>query len=140
MSIHIVGLEEAIHRFGRMEVQNALTPPMQRAVMRVHGRMADYPPAPPNSRYIRGFGMMGSRRRTSERLGQSWTTTVTRTAARLLGRVGTNVSYAPWVQSQRFQTAAHRRTGWPTDQGVLDGERAWIEQQFSQAIERILGR
>ena len=32
--------------------------------------------------------------------------------------VGNSATYAPWVQSDQYQTEMHRVTGWPTDKSV----------------------
>lgn len=137
MSIEIKGVAELIARLGRIAANEVLRPPMQRAVYRLQYVMQDYPPAPPNSRYIRGYGFRGGPR-TSENLGKRWTTKIETSTHGLTGKVGNNASYGPLVQSERFQTRWHRRTGWPTDErAVKENERA-IVADFEQAIQKAL--
>lgn len=136
MSIQIKGISELIARLGKLAAIEVLRPPMQRAVDRIKYGMQDYPPAPAGSRYIRGYGFPN--RPTSEKLGQRWKTKIDPSSNGLTGRVGNNASYGPLVQSERFQTRWHRRTGWTTDErAVKDNERA-IVADFEQAIQRAL--
>jgi len=32
--------------------------------------------------------------------------------------VGNSATYAPWIQSDEYQTEMHREAGWPTDKSV----------------------
>lgn len=140
MSIQIKGIPELIAKLGRIGGRNtslaAMRPPMQRAVYRLQATMQDYPPAPSGSRYIRGYGFPN--RPTSEKLGQRWTTRIETSSNGLTGKVGNNASYGPWVQSIRFQTRWHRRTGWTTDErAIKENERA-IVGDFERAIQAAL--
>ncbi len=132
-TITITGIDELMDKLGAVETIEILEDPMQRAVLRLQGRMATYPPPPPSSTYIRGYGFAG-RPATSEKLGQHWTTQVTQQQAGYEGRVGNNVSYGPLVQSSAFQTKAHKRTGWVTDEQVLDEEIPAILRDFEKVI------
>src|SRR3990172_6913938 len=91
-SIEIKGVPEVIAVLGLAAALDVLQDPMQRAVFRLQADMAKYPPQPPTTY-----------RRTG-RLGRSWTTQVTSMGEGLLGEVGTNVIYAPFVQSVSFQS------------------------------------
>lgn len=137
MSVEIKGLDKLYKRLGAAATFDRLEKPMQRGVLRFQYRMQDYPPAPRNSRYIRGYGFPG--RPTSEKLGQRWTTRIERSASGLVGKVGNNTKYGPWVQSERFQTRFHRRTGWITDERAVREERAAIIADFAREIDRALG-
>lgn len=127
MSIQIKGVAELIAKLGRMAATQVLEPPMQRAVYRLQARMQDYPPAPRNSRYIR-----------TGTLGRRWTTRITKSGDGITGTVGNNTAYGPLVQSERFQTRTHKRTGWRTDKNAIDQERAAIVADFEQAIQKAL--
>lgn len=127
MSIQIKGVAEAIAKLGKMAAMAVLEPPMQRAVYRLQAAMQDYPSAPRSSRYIR-----------TGTLGRRWTTRITKSGNGITGTVGNNTAYGPLVQSERFQTRTHRRTGWTTDeQAVKDNERA-IVADFEQTIQKAL--
>ena len=135
-SIEIRGVNELIQRLGRVEGVNVLEAPMKRSVYRLQRDMADYPPQRQGSNYIRGWGMAGGPR-TSERLGQSWTVRIRRSSAGIEGSVGTKVSYAPFVQSYRFQANIHRKR-WQTDQQVINDNRRAIVDDFEREIRRVL--
>ncbi len=132
-SITIAGIDELMDKLGAVEAIEVLEDPMQRAVLRLQGRMATYPPQRPGSKYIRGYGFAG-RPATSEKLGQHWTTKVTQQTVGYEGRVGNNVSYGPLVQSSAFQTRMHKRTGWVTDEQVLEEELPVIMRDFEKVI------
>ncbi len=132
-TITITGIDELMDKLGAVETIEILEDPMQRAVLRLQGRMATYPPQRTGSKYIRGYGFAG-KPATSEKLGQHWTTTVTQQQAGYEGRVGNNVSYGPLVQSGMFQTKAHKRTGWVTDQQAMEEEAPAIIRDFEKAI------
>ena len=127
MSIQIKGVAELIAKLGKLVAIQVLEPPMQRAVYRLQAAMQDYPPAPRSSRYIR-----------TGTLGRRWTTRITRSSNGITGTVGNNTAYGPLVQSERFQTRTHNRTGWTTDErAVKDNERA-IVSDFERAIQAAL--
>lgn len=125
--IEIRGVNDLLRKLNRVQAIEVLEPPMQRAVLRVQADMQDYPPAPAGSLY----------RRTGT-LGRRWTTAMVREAGGLVGKIGNNTEYGPWVQSARFQTRGHRATGWPTDEAVLERNREAIVQDFEQAIQAAL--
>lgn len=128
MSITITGLDQLYKKLGSAAATHILEPPMQRSVLRVQRTLQDYPALPPQSKYIR-----------SGTLGRRWTKRVQRSGNGLIGRVGTTVPYAPYVQSRRFQTALHRRTGWMTDIGAVQQNEGVIVADFQGAVRRALG-
>lgn len=138
MSIEIKGVAELIKELGLFAALDKLEPPMRRSLYRLHAAVDDYPPAPPGSRYIRGYGFPG--RPTSEKLGQRWTTKIERTTDGLVGKVSNNASYGPWVQSERFQTRFHRRTGWMTDERAMRENEQAIVDDFEREIDRALAK
>jgi hypothetical protein len=123
VSITVTGLTELYASVERVAAVAVLEPPMRRGVLRLEAYMKVYPSAPPMSRY----------RRTGT-LGRRWTTRIERTTNGLTGRVGNNVEYGPWVQSERFQVRWHRRTGWHTDADAVRVNEAAIVADFEQAI------
>jgi hypothetical protein len=100
---------------------------MSRSLYRLQAAMQIYPPPPAESEY----------RRTGT-LGRRWTVRINHSSGGLSGVVGTNVPYAPYVQSRMFQTAAHRRTGWTTDAQAVQQHEAAIVADFQSAIDRAL--
>lgn len=113
----------------------------------VKGKIAKYPQAtiandPSQKRwYERGWGpkwkiKAGSWHgvHSSETLGKSWTVT-TRNQG-FTGVVGTNASYAPFVQSAEKQAKALKRIGWKTDEEVLQEELPTVERFLIQEVEK----
>ncbi len=109
---------------------------MRRTVLRLQRDLQEYPPPRPGSRYVRGRGMADAdgvvRRLTSEQLGKRWTTKVSASSTELVGTVGNNASYAPFVQSRQFQARVHRGR-WPTDASVMNRNAPAIVRDFEQA-------
>jgi len=130
-TIHITiqGVDEAIARLGQLGVMNVLEPAMKTSLHRLQYYMAKYPPAPPRSSY----------RRTGT-LGRKWTIAVPdifKAGNELHGKIGILLSYAPFVQSQRFQARIHRNR-WRTDQMAMQENQQAIVRDFEQAIRAAL--
>lgn len=126
-SIEITGIDQLMRKLQSMEdVNNVLRPPMQRAVFRLQRDMANYPPARPSSSYVR-----------TGTYGRRWTTAINESNQGLVGKVGNNTVYGPFVGSQQFQAAVHRNR-WLTDAQAVKRNRARIVADFEQAIQRAL--
>ena len=125
-SIEIRGIEKLKRKFSSMQINDILRPPMQRSVMILQAALAKYPTQRPGSTY----------RRTGT-LGRAWTTSVNNQSGKLVGRVGNNVVYVPFVQSSKFQRPYNRRR-WQTDEQVVEQNRSRIIKQFDDAIARAL--
>jgi hypothetical protein len=72
-------------------------------------------------------------------LGRSWATSweesdITQTGSTLTGKVGTNVEYAPLVQSHQFQRDIHRQHKWITDRQAIEKKRKHIEAEFASSL------
>jgi hypothetical protein len=120
--IEIQGIDALFRKLGNVTAISTLRPPMQRSVYRLQAGMAKYPAQRAGSSY----------RRTGT-LGRRWTSVVTESVNGLVGTVGNNTSYGPWVQSEMFQAAVHRGR-WQTDQDVATKETPAIIADFEQAI------
>lgn len=127
MPVTITGLEPLFRKLNLAAAIQTLTPPMERGVLRLQRTMQQYPPPPPDSKY----------RRTGT-YGRRWNTKVTASGASLVGRVGNNVPYAPYVGSSMFQTVWHRRTGWHTDSDAVRANEDVILADFQQAVDKAL--
>ena len=126
-SIRIEGVDKLMRKFNSLQqIHDILRPPMQRSVMILQADLAKYPAKRPNSSYVR-----------TGTLGRSWTPRVRTEGDRLVGRIGTKVIYAPFVQSQQFQADIHRDR-WQTDVQVLERNGTRIMRQFESAIEQAL--
>jgi hypothetical protein len=141
VSIEISGVDRLIAKLGRVEGTRVLREPMQRAVLRLKADMQEYPEQRPGSRYVRGRGMANAagvvEHRTSQQLGKRWTSRIAGSGAELTGKVGNNVTYAPFVQSRQFQARVHRGR-WQTDVQVMERNRNAIVGDFEAAIRRAL--
>jgi hypothetical protein len=124
MSITIQGMDELFKTLDRAAALDKLEAPMKKGLYRLQAFMAQYPSAPSHSKYVR-----------TGTLGKRWTTApIDRNSNGLVGRIGNNVPYGPWVQSERFQTRWHRRTGWRTDEQAIRENEAAIVADFQQAV------
>jgi len=126
MNIEIRGIDELYKKLGNAAATSTLEKPMHRSVLLIQRDMAKYPPKPSSSLY----------RRTGT-LGRRWTTKVTRSNNGVVGKVGNNTSYGPWVQSDRFQAWMHRGR-WQTDKQVLMNDLQKITGFFKQAVDAAL--
>jgi hypothetical protein len=125
--IQILGIDELIAKLGKVAAQDVLSQPMQESVTRLQSEMQVYPTAIAGSRYVR-----------TGTLGRRWTAKVTRVSGGVTGRVGNNTVYAPFVQSQMFQSPVHAGR-WRTDAQTLERLRPWIVERFQRRIRQALG-
>ena len=129
-SIEINGVDELIKKLGKATANKTLRPPMGGALGRIKRDMSRYPRQPPSKRpYNR-----------TDTLKNAWHTpsveSIKNVAGGTVGRVGTNLKYAPFVQSHQFQ--ARRMGYWRTDQEVLEKNSKAIVRDFERAIEKAL--
>ena len=130
-SITITGIDDISRKFINSTSLRTLRKPMDRGMLRLQRDMSKYPPPRPGQTYRRGQDPR------SEDLGASWITKITQTAGGMIGRVGNNTSYAPWVQSHQFQAWMHKGR-WQTDRDVVERNRAPIMRDFEQEIMKAL--
>lgn len=84
-------------------------------------------------------GVAGYRlRRTSEALGRSWTTKVSAGDHSLVGEVGTDTAYAPWVVDDERQARRMAQIGWQTVGQSLSAVSDDIQAIFDAAVDEIL--
>jgi len=119
LSIRVEGgakLEASMNRRGN-NVRSMMHTATDRALQYVHSTVPPYPPPPPTSTY----------RRTGT-LGRTIATEVRPMGAKVVGVIGTDTVYAPWVISDKSvgsrgpQASVHAGRWW-TLQGVVS--RAW---------------
>ena len=133
------------------EVRRGLRVAMRVAAEKVRSGVAQYPvetsanipPGPSGySWYERGFGtrtVTGRAYPTSQALGKSWAVKVKQTARMTSGIIGTNVSYAEFVQGAK-QAGIHRARGWKTVEQVLFTRRGAIWRAFGDVVKKILAK
>jgi hypothetical protein len=127
IELELTGLEAVQKKFGEVGSQNILIPPMQASLYLLQSYMSDY-------------GLL-SKKATAHHtgtLGRRWTTTPpVRISNGVRGEVGNNTSYAPWVQSSRFQVAWHRGF-WQTDEMAMRALTPQITEMFNDALAQAL--
>jgi hypothetical protein len=123
--VTIRGVEVANARLSRLQGMAWAVRPMHQSVLLLQNRMAAYPPQRAGSAYVR-----------TGTLGRRWTTRVQEIGNHtVLGTVGNNTTYAPWVQARYFQAGIHRGR-WQTEMDVTEQSRDEIAALFQAAIER----
>jgi len=122
----IDGLDQLYEILGLLKGLEYLTPPMRQTMYLLQERISKYPPVKPTSR-------------RDGTLGREWTTEVKLLLDNLEGKVGTNIDYAPWVQSKKFQAWMHKGW-WQTDEDVMRASVADIEHLFNTHIANLLSR
>lgn len=125
LDFKVTGIEAVLEKVGRLDTMSYLQPPMQRGLYRLLSKMASYPSAPSGSKY----------RRTGT-YGRKWTTNIKQSSTSLQGKIGINLSYAPWVGSGKFQSKTHAKNGWMTDKKAVESLRQVILDDFNNAIRR----
>lgn len=149
--IAITGLDRVIAKLGRVATLDILEAPMERSLLKIEEKMKTYPPPPTSGQWaanttprqkraffalLRAGRIKGTRSGT---LGRRWTHAITKTNDGMEGRVGNNVPYGPWVQSQRFQARFHQGR-WPTDEQVMQELRPGIVRDFEETIRKEIGK
>lgn len=142
-------LNKAFARLGTAHMQQVLRPPMEASLLSLEDALTDYPTKSTGkvrfktAKQRRYFfwalkqGVITVPYKRTGKLGQSWTWKVTATSSGLRGEVGTNMSYAHWVQRQGTQARIHRGN-WLTDYGAVEQHRAEIGRRFRDAIRSAL--
>lgn len=93
------------------------------------GPLAKYPPAPYGGKY----------RRTGT-LGRGWTNAPVKVwgdSFQIQAIMGNAVPYAKYVQGRDFQPD-YIAQNWQTVESVLDSRKLFIQQQFSNAVDRLI--
>lgn len=129
-SVQIVGLDRLLKKldYTSSQLRTAMRVPMGKAMRYIHSQVPGYPPPPSNSTYVR-----------TGTLGRSITTKVETLGGDTVGKIGTNVIYAPYVISEKRQAWMHRGRWW-TLQKVVRDEMGAVVNIFSQWVADLLAR
>jgi hypothetical protein len=148
LSIHVYGIDELFRRLDRMAANDVLEAPMRAGLLDLENYMKDYPATQsrkPNPgtfvsdrqrRYVMAAirdGRITVPYKRTGKLGQSWTWEITRHSNGLTGKIGTNLRYAPLVQSHSRQARMHSGN-WRTDVMAIEARRAAIIDRFRRAV------
>jgi hypothetical protein len=158
MQVEILGLDALMRKFGSAKVSETIHQATLKSVLYVHSQIPAYPPPPlPGSfefvsdkqrRYVMWAIKAGTiqvpyRRRHSGGIGGSITTKVSTLGRDMVGTIGTNMVYAPWVISDRAigdrgpQARIHQGRWW-TLQGVFKAAQNSIVEIYRQAIRSMI--
>lgn len=127
-SITIEGLDKLERKLGRLDAIAALQEPMHKATKRIYAETQNYPPPPPGSKYVR---------KHSGGLAGSWVERVSVRRQTLVGIVGTDISYGPFVMHPTKQAWMHKGR-WPTTDDIVDKQKRAIMADFETAIRRTI--
>jgi hypothetical protein len=162
---NINGLDNAVLKLNTLASGAFMVAPMQASVIEIETYMKYYPPPPPaiqgpasvpartfttkngikvtlraNRASGRGISTVKAsslRYVRTGKLGQSWATRVEGDGNELIGRVGTNLNYAPYVESAALQASIHEDR-WHTDAQAVEQLRDKIVARFRAAVEGAL--
>jgi hypothetical protein len=135
MEIIITGLDDLINDFERIhkDLKKTLEIATHKAMDYVHSTVPPYPAPRPNQTYQR-----------TETLGRSITTEVRNLGSDIIGAIGTNTVYAPWVISDEAvpglggpQAWMHKGRWW-TLQGVVRKASDQIIAIYTIAIKKLV--
>jgi hypothetical protein len=151
VTIKVEGLNE-VQKHLNADIPRGIRSGIQAAIVYLKGKVAIYPPeseanAPgrtdargrPMGYYKRGTGYInaaGVQTSYSQTLGRSWTTEMKSDG--YSGKVGTAVSYAPYVHDRDHQAWFHVLRGWKTVQTVAEEEIGYVKDLIKQAIMAVL--
>jgi len=150
LTITLEGWDELVAVIGKVTALESMRPAMQRSLELLQRDIAVYPPKPVAGDFP-GFVSTRQRRwffaalrdgriqvpyRRTGTLGRSWTTDVIVTPDALLGVVGTNTVYAPWVQDRERQARIHQGR-WQTVSDVVERNADAIMQQFAARLDEV---
>ena len=136
-------------RLDHSHVMQVLRPPMEASLLSLFDDMTDYPPpsrgkmrfkSDKQRRYFfwaLSNGVLQVPYVRTGKLGQSWNTRITETGSGMVGKVGTNMKYAKWVQSAESQARIHQGN-WLTDEQAFGKRRDEIVTRFRRAIRAAL--
>lgn len=127
----LADLERKFEKAGR-DLRPELEQTTDRAVKYVHSSVPGYPPPPAGSTYER-----------TGTLGRSLTTEVRALGGDVVGAIGTNVVYSPWVISDEPAMGAGPQAWmhvgrWWTLQGVVEKARDAVVGIYREMVQRLL--
>ena len=153
INAEVEGLDRLFRKLDHLAAVEVLKPPMEASLLVLVDFMEDYP-GPPMRPYPKMLRTPKQRRYffwalaqgiikvpyvRSGKLGQSWTWEVTTSGDGVHGKAGTNLKYAPRVQSKQLQALIHQGN-WQTDAEAIEAKQDEIVQRFRNAISEALAR
>lgn len=155
-SVQIKGVQRLLKKLDKLNTE-AYKAAISESATHVKRKIATYPPSP-NGRpqFKNGFK---SRRQQgwffkslkdgslqlpwrrgqsskSQRLGTRWTIQFRDNGRAAV--IGNNAGYAPYVQDKERQSLYHKRTGWPTIQGVASKESKAVKAIITKHYQKVI--
>ena len=109
------------------EFARAVLPGMQRGFYMLHQHVPPYPAPPPESSYVR-----------TGKLGQSINTDVYTAGNEVIGVIGSNISYAPYVIGSDDEQAWMHEGRWWQMVNVVEQDLDLITDEIVRALENYL--
>jgi hypothetical protein len=136
--IVVNGLDKAVNDMNALQARfpKFVNDTTLKAVLYVHSEIPDYPVY--KSNYIRTFTLF----RTITSLQGKAPDALSRVEPRfgkIVGIVGTRLSYAPWVIDKKRQTRSHKAHGWWNLQDVVRGLRKGIKKIYVEGVAKFFG-
>lgn len=147
--IEVIGLEDVLKRLGDAASPAVLAKGMHRAVAIVQKAVAVYPPASGRSmgpfkserqrRYVMVLVSTGQipYRRTGT-LGRRWTTSVEGSGVDIVGRIGNNTTYGPYVMGNEGTQASYHVGTWPRAVEVAERNKGEVVNCFAVVAQEAL--
>ena len=151
MTVKIEGLDAIVKKIDSLGKSGVMKRPMTKSISHIHDLIAKAPrkkpgafsalakPAQKRAFWARvGSGEINFREGIgyvrSNVLVNKWTSKVSGDGRR--GEVGTNVPYAPLVQSDARQQLFHKASGWPTVEQVVKKATPYVLARFKAAYDK----
>jgi hypothetical protein len=120
-------LDKLAAAFTPAEFQRAVLPGMQRGLYLVHQNLPPYPAPPTDSSYVR-----------TGKLGQSITEEVSAEGTEVIGVIGTNIPYAPYVIGGDDEQAWMHQGRWWQLPAVVEKDSLMITEEIGRSVEAFL--
>lgn len=146
--VEVLGLEDLLQRLGPLTTFATLRPAMDTALKLLQNDLAIYPPQA--HRKLGGFKSDKQRRyvmmlvrtgqvpyRRTGTLGRRWATKIESSSTNLVGTVGNNTSYGPYVMDRGQQAWMHQGV-WHTAQDVAERNTEAVLGLFAEAVQTAL--
>ncbi len=135
-TIEIRGLDKVIKKMDKIGDKDDFKRATREAVLYVQGRVPPYPPQPPTSTYVR-TGQLGRSITSLQGAHPNALGRVGELGGDIVGIIGTNLEYAPYVIDKERQAYMHKGR-WYTLQDVVTKASEGIRKIYEAMINRWL--
>jgi len=137
--LQVKGLGRILDRFRHIKnnTSEVLEESMEEAVLFVHSQVPPYPPPPEGSTYRRTMTLGRSITTMKGKSPTAESRVKVKSLGVVLGYIGTNVKYAPYVISRVDQAMTHKGR-WYTLESVVEKAKSGINKIFRKNIRNLL--